>query len=91
MPEPLLSLDMSAASEAAGPPLRPGLREARHVDAPVESPVHALQHEIQRAHEAAEESDSRVGKSPGWVRLGFPVVASMVLWTVIIGFIRMLG
>ena len=51
----------------------------------------ALQHEIQRAHEAVAESDSREGKSPGWVRLGFPVVASMLLWTVIIGFIRMLG
>lgn len=91
MPEPLLSLDMSAAPEAAGSPLRHGLREARHVDSPVQSPVHALQHEIQRAHVAAAESDSREGKSPGWVRLGFPVVASIVLWTVIIGFIRMLG
>ena len=91
MPEPLLSPDMSAAPEAAGHPSRHGLREARHVDAPVQSPVHALQHEIQRAHEAVAESDSREGKSPGWVRLGFPVVASMLLWTVIIGFIRMLG
>lgn len=88
MAEPLLSMDMSAAREAIGNSLRQVPREARHVDEPVNSPVHALQHELVRAHEAFETGDLREDKAPGWVRIGFPAVVSLILWIVIIGLIR---
>lgn len=91
MPQPLLSMDMSAAPEVEGRSSRDGPREARAMDVPVHSPVHALQHEILRAHEDGPVGDSRVDKAPGWVRLGFPAIASLMLWAVIIGFIRALG
>lgn len=91
MPQPLLSMDMSAAPDVEGRSSHDGPREARAMDVPVHSPVHDLQHEILRAHEGGPASDSRADKAPGWVRLGLPVIVSLMLWAVIIGFIRALG
>lgn len=91
MPQPLISMDRSTTPEAADPSSFDGPREALSVDTPVHSPVHALQHELLRAHRDASTSDSRGEKAPGWVRLGFPILASSILWIVIIGFIQALA
>lgn len=58
-------------------------RLANGDEPPVESPVHALQQELNQIDKAWDKPDSSEPKAPGWVRVMLPLVASVVLWTVI--------
>lgn len=58
------------------------LRVAGAADAPIPSPVHRLQADLWSLEGAP--CDAVEPKYPGWVRLGFPVIASIALWTAIL-------
>lgn len=53
-------------------------RPASGIEAPVPSPVHRLQAEIGAFGDMQDlESDQKL---PGWMRVSFPVGASVLLW-----------
>lgn len=65
-------------------------RPARQEDAPVRSPVHQLQEELIAGRFGQTEGDSPTESASGWVRLGLPLALSVLLWTVIFGFIQII-
>jgi len=66
-------------------------RPARREDAPVRSPVHQLQDELLAGRFGQAEGDSPPESASGWVRLALPLGLSVLLWTVIFGFIRIVS
>lgn len=87
---PLLSADAPADLAEAREGAIAVPRPAGPGDVPVQSPVHRLQSDLLAA--GVLESDSLAEtaseKAPGWVRLLLPVGVSLLLWSVIFGFIK---
>jgi len=84
---------MSLASRRSiippGPEARDGPRLADAHDGFVVSPVHILQSGL---HVLAEEGgEPQIEKYPGWFRLGFPLLASSMLWAAILWSVGLFG
>ncbi|WP_156451980.1 hypothetical protein [Novosphingobium sp. CCH12-A3] len=88
---PVLSAKLpSGVAESVAPNIAVP-RPARQEDAPVRSPVHQLQEELMAGRFGQAEGDSPTESASGWVRLGLPLALSVLLWTVIFGFIEIIS
>lgn len=83
---PLLSTDAQADLSEGRDGGLVAPRPAGPGDVPVQSPVHRLQSDLLVA--TVHQTDSHAEKAPGWVRLLLPVAVSLLLWSVIFGFIK---
>ncbi|MDF8335256.1 hypothetical protein [Novosphingobium cyanobacteriorum] len=86
IPMPLAKFRYIPAPE---PENRAAPRLAGDEDTFVASPVHALQSGLAVLEQS--QSELRADRYPGWFRLGFPLVSSVLLWGGILWSVGLIG
>jgi hypothetical protein len=93
MPLPTVRLPVHPDPALDENPAKPVARLASPEDMPAFSPVHRLQSELARFEEAPVPLAITPPPPlyPGWFRLGFPLVASALLWVAILWGVGLIG